>query len=323
MKPFAHVLFILPRRIIPMHASLINKTIKRLLPKANLTIVSEPHEVMPTMGVDLVVAPQVPWLDMLTELCPELRWLHLLTAGADVVAKTKLAKTVPWISKSSGVNSVAIAEYVIGGILYLFKSFPSLAQQQTERRWERCWLRELTGKRALVIGLGSVGGCIAERLCASAMDVWGVRRTSRPHPAVQRIVQHSELLDAMPYTDVLIVAAPLTPETAGLVSEQVLSRIRPGGILVDVSRGGIVPEKAVVNAINAKVLGGAVLDVFDTEPLPPESPLWTLPNVLVTPHVAGTSDCFMDNAMTIFEKNLLSLRRHRSLYTPFDAKVGY
>jgi len=323
MIAFRHVLFVLPAHVIPLHGERVRVTLARLLPAARLSFASGLAEVPEPCDADVLVAPQVDWLAQAVARCPALRWLHLLTAGSEAIAEAGLQRRVGWITKSSGVNAAAIAEYVLAAALWTAKRFPQFLEQQRRHEWKRCWLDELAGRRAVVVGMGSVGGAIAERLGAAGYEVCGVSRRARPHPHTAVVLPPHELGRAADGADLLAVAAPLTPATRGLVDRAVLLRLRQGAVLVDVSRGGIVVAGAIAELAASGHLGYAVLDVFEREPLPLESPLWSLPNVLITPHVAGTSNLFMDRALAILEQNLASLAAFGKPVTPVDADAGY
>lgn len=322
MIDFRHVLVVLPESTVALHEQLIRHVLQRLLPEARLSFASS-LEQFPCGDVDVMITRQMEWLPDAVKRYPRLQWLHLLSAGAERIAETGLSSDRCWISKSSGVNSDAIAEYVLAAILFFVKKFPRFIAQQHARRWARCWLDELAGKRAVLVGLGSVGSAIAERLALSNVEVVGVCRRVKPHAHVTSVTDSGSLPETAAGADILIVAAPLTPLTRGLVDRKVLSRMRRGSLLVDVSRGGVVVQDAIVEFLTNGHLGGAVLDVFEKEPLPEDSPLWDLPNVFITPHVSGTSNVFMQRALAIFERNLAGLRECGQLATPVDMKAGY
>lgn len=320
---FHDVLFILSEKAIQMNEELIARTIKRLLPDARLRFIWKPKQIVDITEVDVIVSPQVQWLPDAVKKCPRLRWLHLFTAGAERIFETSLHNGPYWISKSSGVNALAVAEYVIGAMLHFAKQFHVFARQQREHQWNRIWLNELAGKKAMILGLGEVGRAVATRCAAFGLHVSGISRRALPTQWVNEVFSTKDVQRGVAGSCFVIVALPLTPSTRGAIGHEFFSFVEQGAILIDVSRGGIVVESALVNALKSGRLGGAAIDVFEEEPLRSDSDLWNFPNVLLTPHVAGTSDRFMERAMEIFEENLYSLNNRGIPATPVDRAAGY
>ncbi|NLF02767.1 MAG: D-2-hydroxyacid dehydrogenase [Anaerolineales bacterium] len=296
---------------------------EELLPNARLRIISHDLQLIDTAGVDVIIAPQVPWLPQAVRTCPRLRWLHLLTAGAERVFEFGLHRGSYWITKSSGVNASAVAEYALGALLFLVKRFGAFSEQQRERVWRRYWLEELTGRRATVLGLGHVGIEIARRCLPFGLSLVGVSRRANPVPEVERVYSSDRIGDAVRGSDVLFVALPLTSETRHIVDDEVLTSLNHGAYLVDVSRGGITSAVALVRALDSGQLAGAALDVFEDEPLPADSTLWSVSNLLLTPHVAGTTNRFMDRALDTIARNLKAIRETGTPVTPVNSEIGY
>lgn len=320
---FKDVVFVLTGRSMADHGDLVRATVAELLPGAYLRVGARREDIGDTGQVDLIVAPQVPWLPDLVRACPELKWLHLLSAGAERVFEWGLHTQVHWISKSSGVNAAAVAEYVLAALLHLTKGFGVFHDQQRSRIWKRLWLCEMGGCRLTVMGLGPVGIEVARRAQALGIRVTGVTRRGTPVNGIDQVFPSDALLDAVSRAEALAVVAPLTAETRGVVGEEVFSAMQRGALLVDASRGGITDIDALVRSLENGQLGGAVLDVFEKEPLPERSPLWDAPNLLITPHVAGTTDRFMARALQLFRENLDCLRETGQPLTRVDSKAGY
>lgn len=320
---FRDVLFVLTEQAAAIHADLIQTRLAALLPPARLRIVWRMDQIQDSAEVDLLIAPQIAWLPDIVAICPRLRWLHLLTAGSERLFEMGLDKGSYRISKSTGVNAVAVAEYVMGAMLFFSKQFGAFLAQQQERLWRRMWLSELYGKKVVIIGLGHIGRAIAERSLAMGMQVVGVSHHGQPVPGIPQVVSSERLKVALEQAHFLVISVPLTSSTRSMVDRSLLLSLPPGSFVVDVSRGGVLDEKSLVDALQSGHLGGAALDVFETEPLPANSPLWTLPNVLLTPHVAGTTERFMERALDIFASNLHSLEETGDLVTPVDRGLGY
>jgi phosphoglycerate dehydrogenase-like enzyme len=242
---------------------------------------------------------------------PRLRWVHATSAGAgEQVRRAKLAPEAldrVAVTTSSGVHAVPLAEFAILGLLAVAKELPRWQRDQRARVWPevRQPLRELHGQTLLLVGLGAIGREVARLGKALGMRTVGFRRTQGPPPpSVDEVHGPERLPEQAARADAMVVSLPLTDDTAGLVDRATIGRLPPGCIFVNVGRGGVVDEDALVEALAERRIAGAVLDVFATEPLPQDSPLWTLPNVLVTPHAAALSARENQRIVELFVANL-------------------
>jgi glyoxylate/hydroxypyruvate reductase len=238
--------------------------------------------------------------------CPSLQWVQATSAGiGEAVAEAGLTDAPFAITTAAGVHAIPLAEFVVAGVLYLIKNFPLLELRKRERVWERFSGGELSGRSAAIVGLGAVGRQVGLTLHHLGVGVTGVSRRAgiEAPPGFRTVIPIGQLDDAINGVDLLVVSCPLTRETRGLVGARELALLKAGAIVTNIGRGPVIDEKALLEAIETGRLGGAVLDVFDTEPLPSDSPFWELPNVLVSPHSASTVanenirlvDLFIDN----------------------------
>jgi phosphoglycerate dehydrogenase-like enzyme len=228
---------------------------------------------------------------MMPVRCPNLRWVQATSAGiGESVAEAGLAGAPFTITTAAGVHAIPLAEFVVAGVLYLIKNFPLLELRKRERVWERFSGGELSGKSAAIIGLGAVGRQVGLTLHQLGVEVTGVsRRSGADAPRGFRTVTPAgHLDDALNDVELLVVSCPLTRETRGLIGHRELALLKTGAIVTNIGRGPVIDEKALLDAIDTGHLGGAVLDVFDEEPLPADSRFWEFPNVLVSPHSAST-----------------------------------
>ena len=235
---------------------------------------------------------------------PTLRWFHSFSAGVDHPAFRMLLERGVLLSNSSGSSSVPIAQYVIAMMLRAAKRLDALAEAQRERRWQAVQAEELTGKTAGIIGVGHIGGEVARLAQALGMTVVGCRRKQARVRYVDELVPPERLPELLARADFVVLAMPLSVQTDGLIDEAELRAMRPNAWLINVSRGRVVLETALLRALKQGWIAGACLDVFEEEPLPPESELWSLPNVIVTPHNAGFSPLNFDRASELFLENL-------------------
>jgi phosphoglycerate dehydrogenase-like enzyme len=242
---------------------------------------------------------------------PGLRWVHATSAGAgEQVRRAGLpaeALERVAITTSSGVHAVPLAEFAIFGLLAVAKDLPRLIEDQRARAWPevRQPFRELSGQTLFLVGLGEIGREVARLGKALGMRTVGFRRTEGPPPEwVDEVHGPQRLAELAGRADAMVVSLPLTDQTAGLIDRATIERLPPGCIFVNIGRGAVVDEPALVDALRDRRIAGAVLDVFATEPLPADSPLWTLPNVLVTPHAAALSARENERITELFVDNL-------------------
>jgi phosphoglycerate dehydrogenase-like enzyme len=246
---------------------------------------------------------------------PEMKWLHVFNAGIDHPIYAEMLARGVRLTTSSGATAEPIAHTAVTALLMLARGFPRWIDGQRQRAWNPIRFgdipRDLRGQTALILGLGRIGAEIARLARALELKVIGVRRSPRvPDDPVDELHPPQALQELLPRCDWLIIACPLTPETRGLVDAGLIARLSKGARVINVSRGEIVREDALIEALRSGHLAGAYLDVFETEPLPPDSPLWDLPNVLISPHDSSAASGNDERTLAIFLDNFS--RWHRS-----------
>jgi phosphoglycerate dehydrogenase-like enzyme len=303
-----------------VHASNENEALE-LIPTAHVAFMSE---VRPEQ---LAVARQ-------------LEWIHSPAAGLGSMLFPAMIESRVRMSNSRGISADTIAEHVLAVTLVMFRKLSLAFRSQAERVWAQDAmladppLRTIAGSHVLVVGLGAIGTATARRMAALGARVTGIRRRTSIDNArdtrpefVELVATPGALLDLLPSADVVVVAAPQTRETRGLIGARELAAMRRDALLVNVSRGKLVDEAALVAALTAppagRTLGGAALDVFEHEPLSPGSPLWTLANVLITPHTAGFRRDHWDAVTTLFGENLRRFESGQPLLNVVDKEAGY
>jgi phosphoglycerate dehydrogenase-like enzyme len=269
----------------------------------------------------------------LFQAAPKLGWIHSASAGVGGLLFAEVRASDVIVTNSAGVHAIPMAEYMLGGILYLLKSLDAARRQQRAGIWDKSvfsgpesTVRELRECRVLVVGAGGIGSALATRLTALGSHCVGVRR----HPGrgipegFERVVGPDDWHELLPESDVLVIAAPATSETKQLVTGELLDRLPPDAIFVNVARGSLVDEGALVDRLATGALRGAVLDVFEEEPLPSSSPLWGLPNVLMTPHVSAVSPRgFWERELSLFLDNWHGYVEGREMRNVVDKEAGY
>ena len=268
---------------------------------------------------------------------PQLRWFQQWGAGADWLLQEPAIQALPFVlTNASGVHPIQISEHILATMLALARKLPTAVRAQLQGAWtlddrqlsEQSLVRhdvfELAGKTVLLVGVGAIGARTA-RLCAALeMAVWGVRRDPhRPVDHVSRLVGPAELHALLPDADFVVLTAPLTPETHHLIDAAALAAMKPTSFLVNIGRGGLVDEPALIDALQTGTIAGAALDVFETEPLPADSSLWQMDNVLITPHEAGASPHYHERAMAIFLDNLRRYSAGEPLRNVVDKRLAY
>lgn len=234
---------------------------------------------------------------------PQLRWMHTYSAGVDHPIFASFREAGVDLTTSSGAASSPIAQTVMMYLLMLSRGMHHWSRAQAEKRWAPHPILELEHLRLLVVGLGPIGLETARLAQAMQMDVRGLRRSPRgtegfPVRTLDALNEELEIADAV------VLALPLNPETTDLLDRQRIGKMKKGSILVNIARGEMVDEEAVLEALKSGHLAGAALDVTREEPLPPESPLWTAPNLILTPHASGNSSRSHDRATEAFLENL-------------------
>jgi len=258
--------------------------------------------------------------------CPRLRWVQATSAGiGGLLDRTGLARTPLVFTTAAGVHGIPLAEFALLGLLYFAKGMPALAGRKAVHQWQRYAGRQVGGSRALLVGLGGAGRAVARLLAAAGVQVCGAGRPGHRYdvPGLTSYVASDQIRQVLPEMDALVLACPLTEQTRGLIGTGELALLRPGAVLVNISRGQVVDEDALVAALRSGHLGGACLDVFTTEPLPPGSPLWDMPNVIVSPHSAATVAAENGLLTDLFIGNLRRWLAGRPLRNVYDRAAGY
>ena len=253
----------------------------------------------------------------------DLRWVHAASVGVNRLICPELAqRPAVTLTNSRGVFDTSIAEWVLAAVLAHVKGLGETWALQREGRWQYRTTGRLVGTHAAVVGTGSIGRAIADRLARLDVDVTLVGRTSRDDPQFGVIRRSHDLVAIAADVEVLVLAVPLTAATTALVGADVLAALGPTGFLANVGRGPTIVEADLVDALRAGTIAGAALDVFEVEPLPAGSPLWSMPNVLVSPHMSGDYVGFEIDMMTVFTDNLRRWQRGEPLHNIVDRSRG-
>lgn len=253
--------------------------------------------------------------------CPSLSWVSV--GGAEI------DHLIPWdasrltVTNAAGVGAGTMAQYALASILHFTLGFHEFAASQRERRWSEGKVASARGLTLAILGLGNTGRAVARLAAAIGMRVIGMRANPTATPNVDHVAGPDELHEVLPKADFVLVCLPLTPRTRHLLDRPQFAAMKRGAVLIDVSRGGIVRQAALIESLAEGRVKGAALDVFETEPLPPESPLWTMPNVIITPHCSSVYEGWERRSIEMFCDNIERWRRGEKRDNIVDPGRGY
>ena len=261
----------------------------------------------------------------------KLKWIHSTAAGVAQLMYPELRDSGIVVTNPSGVFSPPMAEHTMGLLLALARNFPDSTRHQDRSHWgqQDIWdkpqrLTELSGQVLLIVGFGSIGRELAKRARAFDMRVWGVTRSGKSDSThAEKIVPASHLEEALPHADYVVIAAPETLETRHLIGAAQIARMKPGARLINIGRGSLLDEAALILALEKGALAGAALDVTSVEPLPPESPLWKAPNLFITPHTSAVSDRLWHRETALLMELLERWFDGREMFNQIDFARGY
>lgn len=273
--------------------------------------------------VEVVLTLDLPY--DIGKVAPRLRWVQSIGAGVSQLTSAGLADAGVRLTSGAGVNAVSISEFVLARLLQFWKRLPEIDGYAAERRWRPTFGREVSGLTLGVVGLGAIGRQVAIRGRALGMHVIAQRRTARPgdtDPDVDQLLGPGTLLEFAHKCDAIVAAVPETADTIDIFDERFFAALRPGAYFVNVGRGSAVVEPALRDALRSGQLAGAALDVVREEPLPASSPLWDVPNLLISPHSATAPGSYWGNVQALFRDNLRRYLEGQPLRNEVDPRTG-
>lgn len=256
----------------------------------------------------------------------KLRWIHALTAGVESLLFAETQASSVMITNSKGIHGLPMAEHVLGLMLSFTRRLNLFHLQQAQHLWKRPpvdGLQEINGKTLAIVGLGSIGHEIAKKAKAMDMQVVAAKREMTQEPFVDRLYRPEQLLEMLSEADFVVVTLPLTEATKDLFGREQFAAMKKSAYFINVSRGGVVQEDQLKSALEKGQIAGAGLDVVVEEPLPPTSPFWDMPNVIITPHMSAVSPAYLDRALQLFANNLALYVGDKPLFNLIDKVRGY
>jgi phosphoglycerate dehydrogenase-like enzyme len=271
---------------------------------------------------EVIVATRIP--ESLGKRAPALRWLQFTSAGVDHLWRSWLDEGRVTVTCARSIHAKPMAEFALGCILFFAKGFRQMLDQQAERIYRKFLMREIADRTMCLVGVGEIGGAIAARAQDFGLKTIGVRRhADRPHPHLDEIVAEDRWHEALARADYVVSSLPLTERTRGMFDAAAFRAMRPDAVFVNVGRGKTVVESDLIGALKEKRIGGAALDVFEREPLPADSPLWAMENVLVSPHMAADTPLYMERFTDILCDNLRRYATGEPLRNVVDVHERY
>jgi phosphoglycerate dehydrogenase-like enzyme len=259
-------------------------------------------------------------------MAPRVRWVHSRSAGLDGVLFPELAASPVPLTNARGVFSEILAEFAIGAVLFFAKDFRRMVRSQMAGIWDEFDTIEIRGQSVGIVGYGDIGRAVAWRAHALGMKVLALRRRpelSQGDPNVSRVFSADQEHELLAQSDYVVVAVPLTPESRGTIGAPEFEAMKSTAVLINIGRGPVVDEAALIRALERKRIRGAALDVFDVEPLPAGHPFYRLDNVLLSPHAADHTPDWKERTMRLFLENFERFRRGEPLLNIVDKKLGY
>jgi phosphoglycerate dehydrogenase-like enzyme len=265
----------------------------------------------------------------LREIWPQaakVRWVHSMSAGVEGLLFPELIESDVPVTNARGVFAESLGEFVLASMLFYAKDLRRMVRNQLQSRWEQFDVDVLYEQTLGIVGYGEIGRAAARRAKAMGMKVFALRRRTslaEGDPLVDRIFSPENRAEMMALCDYVAVAAPLTHETRGMIGETEIGAMKPSGVLINVGRGPVINEQALIAALKSNKIRGAALDVFDKEPLPENHPYWSMENVLLSPHCADHTASWLEEAMQLFVKNFFRFERGEPLLNVIDKRAGY
>ena len=291
--------------ILDMNAQQYHERLARRFPAVEFTAVHHPKDaesVIADIEVIIALGHHIP--KALIDAARSLKWIQALTTGTDTLTAPGVLPAHVLLTSTRGIHGPQMSELAFLNMIALGRNFRKMQRNQAEAKWEQWGQPILQGKTIVIVGLGLLAEHLAERCKLFGMQVIGVSGGRGKAPNFDEVHPRSELAKMAARADFLMLLVPYSKETHHLVNREVLAAMKPSAFLINLARGGVLDEAALIEHLQAGKIAGAGLDIFSTQPLPPDNPLWRMPNVIITPNIGGRSDKFVEQTMTVLEPNL-------------------
>lgn len=299
---------------------------KETFPEVRFSFFNEISEALHTLpDADVLITYGEDLTTEVIDKCIKLRWIQVISAGLELMPFQALQNKNIHVTNARGIHAVPMSEYVMAVLLQITRCTIPLMAQQRAKQWDRSIrTSELAGKSIGIIGAGAIGQAIAGRAKAFQMKTIGCNTDGQLRPHFDQMLQTKQVGELLAHSDFVVVTVPLTSETYHWIDEQKLRMMKSSAYLINIARGAVVQESALLKLLQQEKIAGAVIDVFEQEPLPSEHPFWDLPNVILTPHLSGRSPLYMTRAMEIFIHNMKVYQNQMTDWiNPIDLSKGY
>ena len=293
----------MPLLIINQFAEDYEKALRIKFPELHIHAVTKEEDVGDFIEItEILLTSKIS--DKLIGKASKLKWIQVTTTGVDYITSLPSLRGDVIITSTRGIHGPQMSEMAILLMLSLNRNFPQIIRNQDKKVWEPWPTKLLYRKKVGILGVGIIGEEIARKCKAFGMTVYGISRTKRKIDAVDFFYESDELLRVIKEVDYFIISASLTPQTKKMIGAKALFSMKPTAFLINIGRGEIVDEEALIQALNTGKIAGAALDTFCVEPLPKDHPFWEVTNVIITPHVGGISEIYVKQVLSVFEENL-------------------
>ncbi len=291
--------------ILDMNADMYHARLKRTFPKVEFLAVHKAAEAeagIDSIEVIIALGHHIP--NALIAKAKNLKWVQALTTGTDTLTAPGVLPPHVLLTSTRGIHGPQMSELAFMNMIALQRNFRKMQRNQAEAKWEQWGQPILEGKTIVIVGLGLLAEHLAERCKLFGMTTIGVSGGRGKAPHFDEVHPRSELVKLASRADFLMLLVPYSPDTHHLINRDVIAAMKPSAFLINLARGGVLDEAALIEHLQAGKIAGAGLDIFSKQPLPPDNPLWTMPNVIITPNIGGRSDRFVEQTMRIVEPNL-------------------
>jgi phosphoglycerate dehydrogenase-like enzyme len=305
--------------ILATSAKDYKNTLETKFPKLSIHAVTREEEIGDFIEkTDILFTAQIS--DELIRRAKNLKWIQTLSAGVDSIINLPSLRKEVLLTSARGIHGPQMSEMAILLMLALNRNFPKIIRNQDQRVWERWPGKLLHNKKVGILGMGTIGEEIARKCKVLGMTVFGIDIVKRKIDSVDFFYGPEELLRVTKEVDYFIIVVPSTPQTKKMIGTEALSSMKPTAFLINIGRGDIIDEEALIHALKTGKIAGAALDTFWKEPLPKDNPLWDMKNVIITPHVGGISDIYVEQVLPILEENLRRFLQgeRENLINPID-----
>jgi len=299
------------------------KVIKTVAPNSTITICDEQQAAEYIGDTDILLSWGTMNLRPLYQSALKLKWVHALSAGVENLIFPEIKAVNTLLTNSKGIHGIPVSEHVFAMILAFTRGLNVSIRQQAQKQWKRVPVEEIYDKTIGIVGLGSIGREVAKKAKGMGMQVIASKQTKTTELFVDELYTPDQLHELLAISDFVVISLPLVEETKNLVTIKEFSAMKPSAYFINIARGAIINQNDLITALQEGLIKGAGLDVFDHEPLSETSPLWDMPNVIITPHLAALSPNYMDRAIKLFADNLSRFIQHKEMLNTIDKDKGY